>query len=103
MVFVEAPQSTAELDMISRELHDVPTLVNFIEGGKTPIESTKQLSSLGFNAVLYSTSGLLGAMRAYHSVYSCIANEGSSHTAQAGQLASFDDLKQMFNITGEKA
>src|SRR5919204_2018977 len=36
-VFVEAPQSEAELEEIPRALPDVPLLVNVFKGGKTPM------------------------------------------------------------------
>ena len=36
MLFVEAPQSEAEIEAVARAFPDVPLLFNYAEGGKTP-------------------------------------------------------------------
>jgi methylisocitrate lyase len=39
MVFVEAPQTTEELQKIAKSV-DAPTMANVVEGGKTPIHTS---------------------------------------------------------------
>ena len=58
MIFVESPQSEAELVTISRELAGIPLLVNMVEGGKTPILPFERLSEMGYKIVLYPTCGI---------------------------------------------
>ncbi len=64
MIFVEAPQSVAELKTISEELSDIPLLVNMVEGGKTPILPFEQLQQMGIKIVLYPTSSIRASAKA---------------------------------------
>lgn len=58
MVFIESPQSVEELRTISRELSDIPLLVNMVEGGRTPMLPFEELEEMGFKVILYPTSGI---------------------------------------------
>ena len=42
-VFVEAPQSEAELETIARSITEVPLMVNMFKGGKTPLLPASRL------------------------------------------------------------
>ena len=97
MVLVEAPQTVDELNEIARRLRGIPVLANFIEGGKTPIESAEQLHSLGFKAVLYSTSGILSAMHSLQNVYHCILRQGSTYDYRP-QMSSFTSLQELLGL-----
>ncbi len=66
-LFVEAPQSEAEVEAVAQAFPDVPLLFNYAEGGKTPPLSYERLRSLGFSLVIFPLTLLLaatGAMRA---------------------------------------
>ncbi|HYY24191.1 MAG TPA: isocitrate lyase/phosphoenolpyruvate mutase family protein, partial [Candidatus Udaeobacter sp.] len=52
-VFVEAPQSEAELEEIPRALPDVPLLVNVFKGGKTPMLPVERLQKMGYRIAIY--------------------------------------------------
>ncbi len=58
MIFLESPQTVEELEVIAKELHEVPLLVNMVEGGKTPVLPFEELEKMGFKIVLYPTSGI---------------------------------------------
>lgn len=51
-LFIEAPQSTAELETIAREFKGEVLLANLIEGGKTPEVSARYLEELGFKLIV---------------------------------------------------
>ena len=51
ILFVEAPESRAELARVAEEF-DTPLLVNLIEGGKTPMLPLDKLESLGFKIAI---------------------------------------------------
>jgi 2,3-dimethylmalate lyase len=55
-VFVEAPQSVAELERIGRAFSGVPQLANMLEGGQTPLLTPPELAELGFSMVAYPTT-----------------------------------------------
>lgn len=63
MLFVEAPQTEAELARVTREAPGIH-MANMVEGGKTPIPSMAQLHGLGFRFAAFPLTLLSAAMRA---------------------------------------
>jgi 2-methylisocitrate lyase-like PEP mutase family enzyme len=59
VIFLEAPQGTAEIERIAKEV-SAPLLINLVIGGLTPLESTKRLADLGY-AIAIHPSLPLGA------------------------------------------
>ena len=62
-LFVEAPQSIEELEIIGRSF-DAPLIVNMAAGGRTPILPREELARMGFSIVLYAGTMLFRAARA---------------------------------------
>ncbi len=77
MLFVEAPQSTFEIEAVADAFPDVPLLFNYAEGGKTPPVSHEFLRSLGFKLVLFPISTLLVATSAMRDVLARIMRDGT--------------------------
>ncbi len=65
MIFLEAPHSVEELKETAKAMEGIPTLVNMVEGGKTPILPFEDLKEMGFNIVLYPTAGIRAVMKVY--------------------------------------
>jgi 2-methylisocitrate lyase-like PEP mutase family enzyme len=65
MLFVEAPQSTEDLERISSELKGFPLLINMVEGGKTPTFDFAFLRGKGFKIVLYPTTSVRMVMKTF--------------------------------------
>lgn len=64
-LFIEAPQSEAEVEQIARAFRGRPLVVNMLEGGgKTPLIPPDQLHALGFSMVFYPTSLIFVVTRA---------------------------------------
>lgn len=55
VLFVESPESEAELDEVNRRL-DKPTFANMVEGGRTPILPAPKLQELGFSIAIFPNS-----------------------------------------------
>ena len=89
VVFVEAPQSRAELEAVADEF-GVPTFANMIEGGQTPYLPAEELDAIGFDIVVYPLSGLFAATRALQEAYGAIAADG---TAEAAATVGFDEFE----------
>ena len=54
MLFIEAPQSMAEIEKILKRFKGrVPLMANMVEGGKTPIVNAADLEALGFSFVIF--------------------------------------------------
>jgi len=65
VIFVESPESKAEMARITREV-PAPTLANLVEGGRTPILTRDELNSIGYRLAIYpnSLTRLIGRMGA---------------------------------------
>ncbi|MGA2015267.1 MAG: isocitrate lyase/PEP mutase family protein, partial [Solirubrobacteraceae bacterium] len=77
MLFVEAPQSVAEIEAIAAGLSDVPLLFNYAEGGRTPPVTHTLLRELGFKLVIFPIGTLLAATGAMRALLAQIREQGS--------------------------
>ena len=77
VLFVEAPQSTEEIETVARTFPDVPLLFNYAEGGKTPAVTHAFLLELGFRLVIFPLTILLAATGAIRSALARIRADGT--------------------------
>jgi 2-methylisocitrate lyase-like PEP mutase family enzyme len=77
ILFVEAPQSEHEVELVASAFPGVPLLFNYAEGGKTPPVTYQFLCELGFKLVIFPISTLLAATAAMRSVLAQIKADGS--------------------------
>ncbi len=63
VVFVEAPETEAEMERICREIPR-PELANMVDGGRTPILPPARLEALGYKIVAYPLTLLASATAA---------------------------------------
>jgi carboxyvinyl-carboxyphosphonate phosphorylmutase len=77
VLFIEAPQSVAEIETIAAAFDGVPLLFNYAEGGKTPAVSHEHLRRLGFRLVIFPISTLLVATAAIRAALDRIKQDGS--------------------------
>lgn len=63
-VFVEAPESVAEMEQIAAALPDVTLVANMVEAGRTPLLTPEELGQLGFRLIVSPLSGLFSAVKA---------------------------------------
>src|SRR5258707_5970471 len=66
-IFVEAPESIAELERLATSF-DVPQFANPLVGGRTPILSIKEFEALGFNAICFGLETVMHAAKAMKTV-----------------------------------
>ncbi len=78
ILFVESPESEAEMAQIGRELGDMPLVANMVEGGRTPMLIPERLAEIGYALAIYPVAGLLSAAAALNTVYRQIRDTGSS-------------------------
>jgi 2,3-dimethylmalate lyase len=77
VLFVEAPQSEAEIEAVASAFPDVPLLFNYAEGGKTPAVSHTFLRELGFRLVIFPLTVLLAATEAIRSALARVKADGT--------------------------
>jgi 2-methylisocitrate lyase-like PEP mutase family enzyme len=77
VLFVEAPQTEAEIEAVARAFPDVPLLFNYAEGGKTPPVSFERLRELGFSLVIFPLTLLLVATEAMRAALARVKADGT--------------------------
>ncbi|MEL7156461.1 MAG: oxaloacetate decarboxylase [Actinomycetota bacterium] len=101
VLFVEALTGEDEIELVAKELSDIPLVFNWAEGGKTPPLSYQRMAELGFKLVLMPISTLLAATRAMQEVLASIKEAGSPADALPGlpTFGQFTDLIGLPEIT----
>ena len=98
-VFVEAPESIAELEAIARALPDCMRVANMVETGRTPLLTPDELHDVGFDLIVSPLTSLLTVARAVADSLALLADEGSLR-AHLDRLATFDELNEVVDLGG---
>jgi methylisocitrate lyase len=96
VIFVEAPESEAEMERIATEIPGLKT-VNNIEGGKTPILSLERAHELGFISVGYVLTGLYAAARTIQQTYEHLLEHGTSKGLE-DRMMSFEEFGEVVGL-----
>jgi 2-methylisocitrate lyase-like PEP mutase family enzyme len=78
ILFVESPESEAEMAEIGRALAGIPLLANMVEGGRTPILPEARLKELGYAIAIWPAAGFLAAAAALERAYGELRAKGST-------------------------
>ena len=92
IVFVEAPESEAELAEIAESI-DAPVLANMVNGGSTPVLRADRLHELGFALAIFPGAGFLAAGAALETVYDDIKVNGT--TTERSNLYDFGAFNRL--------
>jgi 2-methylisocitrate lyase-like PEP mutase family enzyme len=96
VIFVESPESEAELAEIGRRI-DRPLVANMVAGGgRTPLLPATRLAELGFSLAIHPVSGLLAAAAALQKAYADIGQHGMS--TGAVDLFPFDEFNRLMGF-----
>ena len=90
-IFVEAPESVAELEHLARAF-DVPQFANPLVGGRTPLLSPKEFEQLGFNAICFGLETIMHAAKAMQTV---LEDMRSGRFALREKGMSFEEFKSV--------
>jgi methylisocitrate lyase len=96
VLFVEAPQSVAELEIIAATFPDVPLVANIVEGGKTPAISPAELQNLGFKIVFFPLTALMAVTEVMSVCFRHLQQQG--RTDNLSGLMSFQDFQELMNV-----
>ncbi len=96
VIFVEAPQSEAELKEVAQKI-DAPLVANMIENGVTPNLSADVLKTIGYRIAVFPLSGLYGAAYAMKEIFSKLKETGSTKDSRQIMLdfSEFNDLVEL--------
>jgi 2-methylisocitrate lyase-like PEP mutase family enzyme len=98
-IFVEAPESVAELERVAKSF-DVPQFANPLVGGRTPILSPKEFEQLGFNAICFGLETIMHAAKAMQAV---LADMRAGTFALRDKGMSFEELRRWSTTTAGTA
>jgi 2,3-dimethylmalate lyase len=80
IIFIEAPETVDELREVASAIA-APTLVNVVEGGKTPQLALAEYAELGFSVVLYPTAAVRTVTYALDELYRHLRTTGTTEGA----------------------
>lgn len=96
-IFIEAPESVAELERIATELSDVTLVANMVETGKTPLLTPAELAELGFHLIVSPLSALFTMVHAIRESLALLRTEGSLR-GHLDRLVAFDDFGALVGL-----
>ena len=91
VVFVEAPESEAEMRAVTEAI-DAPHMANMVPGGKTPILPSDRLKALGFAIGIHPALGFLAVGAALKAAYGALKETGTSESAALEDFGTFSRL-----------
>jgi carboxyvinyl-carboxyphosphonate phosphorylmutase len=92
VLFVEAPESEAEVAAVAQAFPDTLLLFNAVEGGRTPPLELARLRELGFRLVLCPLTALLAATAAVQQALARLRESGTPHDDGELSFSEFTDL-----------
>ncbi len=95
-VFVEAPQSVAELDAIALGVPG-PKVANMVEWGRTPLLGPGELHERGFDLIVFPVAAILAQARAVEEVFTALRRDGST-VGMLDRLYPFDELNSLLGL-----
>jgi 2-methylisocitrate lyase-like PEP mutase family enzyme len=96
-VFVEAPESVAEMEVIAEATPGCIRVANMIEGGRTPLRTPRELHDLGFDLIVSPLTGLLAAARQMQRAYATLFQEGTLRD-HLDLVTSFDEFGAIVDL-----
>ena len=91
VVFVEAPETEAEMQMINDRI-GAPTLANMVSGGKTPILAADRLAEIGYAIAIHPALGFLAIGEALKASYGELAKTGDVANAKLDDFGTFSRM-----------
>ena len=96
-LFVEAPESVAELEAVAAALPGVTLVANMVETGRTPLLTGAELADLGFRLVVSPLTALFAYVKAARDALAVLHDRGSLRD-DLGRLVAFDELTTLVGL-----
>ncbi len=96
VIFVESPESEAELGEIAASI-PAPTMANMVETGRSPYLSARRLGELGFAIAIYPATAFLAATFAVRAVMSQLRRHGLIE--DLSRLATLEDYHKVLGFS----
>jgi 2-methylisocitrate lyase-like PEP mutase family enzyme len=99
MVFIDALQSEEEIVAVGAALPDTPKVINWVEGGRTPLLDPERLRALDFRIMFCSLATLLAATSAIQTRLETLRDFTTRQPVGGLQFDQFNELIGMPDIT----
>lgn len=76
-IFIEAPRTREQMERIPKEV-PAPTLINIVEGGKTPQLNNRELEQMGFKVALYANAPLKASIKGMQKLLDYLTEKGTT-------------------------
>jgi carboxyvinyl-carboxyphosphonate phosphorylmutase len=96
IIFVEAPPSVEDMRRVCREIK-APMLANMVEGGKTPMVTTKELQDIGYSVATFPLSTLYAAAHGVRSAMETLFKTGST-SGYMDKMLNFTDFNNLVGL-----
>lgn len=100
MIFVEAPTSREELELIAKRI-DAPLVANMIESGKTPFYSAQELETMGYKLVFYTLGVFYSVAKTLLDFMSNLKEKGTTKDYW-DKMLTFDDFNNLVGLSDIK-
>lgn len=95
VLFIEAPQTRAQMDEIATQFaSSIPLLANMVEGGATPITDADGLEQQGFSIVIFPGGIVRALARTAQDYYQSLRTNGSNRPF-ADRMFDFNGLNEV--------
>ena len=98
-LFVEAPESVAELERIAGALPGITLVANMVETGRTPLLTPAELADLGFTLIVSPLSALFAMVKEVRTALGILRAKGSLRD-DLDRLVTFDDFAELVDLDG---
>ncbi|MGH2851859.1 MAG: isocitrate lyase/PEP mutase family protein [Solirubrobacteraceae bacterium] len=98
LVFIDALESEDEIVAVGEALPDTPKVINWVEGGKTPLIDPDRLLELEFRVVFCSLSALLAATNAIQERLARLRDLGAAQPVPKLAFDGFNELIGMADV-----
>ena len=96
-VFVEAPESEAEIEKVARSITEAPLMINMFKGGKTPLLPASRLEAMGFRIAIFPSETQRAAIHAMKEALSLLKRDGTTE-AMDDRLATFKERDTLVDL-----
>ncbi|WP_226040244.1 isocitrate lyase/phosphoenolpyruvate mutase family protein [Natrinema sp. DC36] len=96
-IFVDAPETEAQLAEIGDRLADVPLVVNLPYGGKSPMLPAERVAEMGYDLLLFATTAQKAKLRLLEEVYSRLVETGDERDL-IDRLATWEDRDDVTDL-----
>jgi 2-methylisocitrate lyase-like PEP mutase family enzyme len=101
LLWVEAPDSEAEIEKIARALHGHALLLNWLEGGRTPPIGIRRIRELGIALVIFPIGSVLAMTAALREHLDHLRAHGTP-AARLSKLPTFEDFTDAVGLSEVK-